>query len=116
MKCKNHYNIKEKNPMYGKKHNAETIMKMKLKKMTHNNPMWQDQPNYAAVHVWINRNHIKPKLCEYCNKVSKLDLANITGIYNRDLKNWKYLCRKCHIISDNRINNLKQFKHLSGDL
>lgn len=32
------------------------------------------------------------------------DLANITGNYTRDFSNWKYLCRKCHMKSDGRMN------------
>lgn len=37
------------------------------------------------------------------------DLANVTGIYNRDFINWKYICRRCHMLSDGRMNNLKQY-------
>lgn len=36
-------------------------------------------------------------------KRSPKDLANITGIYNRDFRNWRYMCRKCHIEFDNII-------------
>lgn len=68
-----------------------------------NNPNWQNTPSYMAVHLWINRNYPKPDFCEECNISPPFDLANITGIYERDLKNWKYLCRKCHMTIDNRI-------------
>ena len=35
------------------------------------------------------------------NQEKRLDLANVTGIYDRDFKNWTYLCRKCHLKFDN---------------
>lgn len=116
MKCKSsRYNIGEKNPMFGKKHKPETILKMKRIKQKENNPNWRNIPSYNALHSWINRNLPKPELCDICNLVPPNDSANITGIYNRDFKNWKYLCRSCHMKSDGRINNLKQFKKVKSD-
>jgi hypothetical protein len=108
MKCdKKRYNIGKKNPMFGKKHSPNTIMKMKLIKQKENNPNWQDIPTYYAVHLWINRNYIKPKMCETCKVEKSYDLANITGIYERDLKNWKWLCRKCHMRLDEHLHKRK---------
>jgi hypothetical protein len=31
------------------------------------------------------------------------DVANITGIYNRDPTNYQWLCRKCHVRQDGRL-------------
>jgi hypothetical protein len=59
-----------------------------------------DNISYSGLHVWLGRHRIKPAACENCGKISKLDFACITGIYNRDSSNWKYLCRSCHMISD----------------
>jgi len=33
------------------------------------------------------------------------DLAN-KGTYDRKLKNWEWLCRKCHMIKDGRMKKL----------
>ena len=41
-----------------------------------------------------------------CQNHSKVyDLAN-KGIYNRNFDNWEWLCRKCHMLSDGRLENL----------
>jgi len=73
--------------------------------------MWKgDKVKYAGLHVWVRRYKKQPKLCEHCNEKPSIDLANKDGIYNRDFNNWEYLCRKCHMIKDGRIKNLKQYK------
>lgn len=65
------------------------------------NPMWAgDMVGYSSLHSWVIRHKPKPEKCERCGKVNKkLDLSN-NGIYNRDLKNWEYICRKCHYWKD----------------
>lgn len=74
------------------------------------NPMWKgDNVGYGSLHEWV-RNHMpKPQFCAICQIRKPYDLANVTGVYNREFKNWKYLCRLCHMISDKRIFNLKQY-------
>ncbi len=78
-----------------------------------NNPMWKgDQVGYKSLHEWVRNHFPKPELCEICKVKPPIDLSNATGIYSREFINWKYLCRKCHMISDKRILNLKQFTTL----
>jgi hypothetical protein len=78
-------------------------------KMAEKNIMWRgDNVGYSQLHKWVRKRKTKPKLCEICNRVPPMDLAN-KGIYNRELKNWEWICRKCHMIKDGRINNLKQY-------
>lgn len=73
------------------------------------NPNWHgDKVAYAAVHTWVRARLPMPKLCEICNAKPPHDLANTTGKYTRALLNWKYLCRRCHMLSDGRIDKLKQ--------
>jgi hypothetical protein len=74
--------------------------------------MWKgDDVGYRQLHAWVVKNLPMPELCEKCKQVTPYDLANITGIYTRAFKNWKYLCRRCHMISDGRMkNNLKQYR------
>ena len=77
----------------------------KLAKLGDKNPMWKgDKPIHkTSLHQWVRCNWPKPELCQTCGINPALDLANITGIYERDFKNWKYLCRRCHMLSDGRI-------------
>ena len=42
--------------------------------------------------------------CENCKQNFPYDLAN-KGIYNRDLRNWKWLCRRCHMLEDGRLTS-----------
>ena len=61
-----------------------------------------------ALHRWVKNRKPKPKFCRECQQEKKLELANIAPkpnkiTYTRDLDNWRYLCRSCHMISDKRI-------------
>ena len=65
------------------------------------NHKWRgDDVKYRALHQYVRKYNPPPKICDNCREERKLDLANITGIYNREFVNWKYICRKCHIRLD----------------
>lgn len=94
----------------GIKRSEVARLNISLGKIGNKNPMWKgDKVGYHSLHIWIRCRLLKPELCEVCNIKPSIDLANVTGIYNRDFTNWKYLCRSCHMKSDGRINNLKQY-------
>ena len=74
-----------------------------------NNGNWVgNKIGYNGLHTWVKRYFKKYKLCNHCKKVPPYDLAN-KGTYDRDFKNWEWLCRRCHMIKDGRMNNLVQF-------
>jgi hypothetical protein len=87
----------EGNPMYGR-----TCEK---------HPQWKgDKASYSAIHLHLRKYNPQPKSCMDCDIVTtKLDLACVTGIYDRNLKNYRYLCRSCH----SKIDNYKHFKDMS---
>lgn len=75
------------------------------KKRTGNlHPRWLgNKVCYTHLHSWLRRHIPIPKRCPKCRKRKKLDMANLTGIYDRDNpKNWGYLCRRCHMKFDNQ--------------
>jgi len=79
------------------------------------NHMWKgDKVGYGALHSWVKRQKPKPKYCECCKKNFVYDLANISGEYKRDINDYEWLCRKCHMKKDGRnikvLSNLKQFR------
>jgi hypothetical protein len=79
--------------------------KMSLAKLGAKQPLWKgDQVGYGSLHEWVKNHKLRPELCEDCDESPVKDLANITGVYNRDFSNWKYLCHKCHMIRDNTID------------
>jgi hypothetical protein len=65
-----------------------------------------------ALHLWLNVNYKKPKRCVKCNKIKKLDWANISGKYTRNIKDYNALCEKCHMILDKqrKPNKKGQFR------
>lgn len=69
-------------------------------------PSWKgDAVRYGALHQWIRRHKPKSEICENCGKTNKLDAANISGEYKRDVNDFKWLCRKCHLTKDGRLYN-----------
>lgn len=67
-----------------------------------------NRTNYLrTLHVRITKLFPKTEICNSCKKVPPLDLANISQEYKEDLCDWEWLCRKCHMVKDGRINNLK---------
>lgn len=103
----------EKNPFYGKTHTHEVrkrIQLARLQKYSENSNAWKgDKAGNRAIHEWIRNNFLPPKECQFCGLIKPLDLANMTGVYNREFKNWKYICRKCHVYHDGTIYNLRHF-------
>jgi hypothetical protein len=68
-----------------------------------------DNIDLPMLHNWIRKWMPRPEFCEICNVKKPYDLANINikyncDTYNRDFKNWGWLCRKCHQISDGRAS------------
>lgn len=58
------------------------------------------EKNYIKLHHWVRKNKPKVELCEMCGKKKKLDLANISGKYKKDINDYEWLCRSCHKIKD----------------
>jgi hypothetical protein len=67
------------------------------------NPNWKDGRSKNAIHTWVKLRLPRPELCQCCNKRKAVDLANISGEYKRDLNDWEYLCRHCHMRKDGRL-------------
>lgn len=80
------------------------------------NPMWKgDNVSYRSLHKWVRRHLPNHGKCWDCNKKTKfLDAANISGQYKRDLSDWKYSCRSCHMKSDGRLDKFKKMRCAGG--
>ncbi len=85
------------------------------KRKCEGNPNWKGEriKSYSAQHQWVSRHKLKILKCEKCNKEKRLELANISGKYKRDIKDYLWLCRSCHMKFDyengtrGRIKNVK---------
>lgn len=86
--------------------------KISISNADNKNGMWKgDEVSYGSLHDWVHYNLKKPNLCSSCGARYKLlDAANISGEYKRDLNDWEYICRRCHMLKDGRMKNLKQFQ------
>jgi hypothetical protein len=56
----------------------------------------KQQTEYKKIHNWIRKRLFKPLICPYCHKKKKLVLGNISGKYKKLLKDWEWLCPRCH--------------------
>lgn len=75
-----------------------------------------DNVGSRCLHKWINRHKPKPDLCVRCHQTPPFDLANISGLYKRDVNDFEWLCRRCHVMSENRRFNIKVKKVSDSDL
>lgn len=71
------------------------------------NPSWKgDKIKYRGLHAWIRKNKPAVTSCENCMmKKKSLDIANISGKYFRNIDDYMWLCRSCHIIYDKKKHN-----------
>lgn len=101
IKCQTKYRTKKpagyKNP------------KGSLAKLGDKNPMFgklKSKPGYSALHCYIKKYLPKSDACQHCSQDKPLDLANRSGNYLRELDDWLWLCRKCHLIYDDNLKHL----------
>jgi len=95
----------------GAKRSPEACKNIGLGKKGKKHPNWKgDKVSYVGLHCWVNSNWIKEKKCEVCDQTDQkfYDWANL-GIYNRERKNWKVMCRSCHNKSHNKAKHLEEF-------
>ena len=71
-----------------------------------NNQWMGEDVSYNAIHDYIKYHKQKPEKCECCDKTTRLDLANISQKYKRDINDWEWLCRRCHMKKDGRLVKL----------
>ena len=90
----------------GRRQKRESMRILGQKRLGENNPMWKgDKVGCGALHDWIKPRKPKPPLCEKCKMVPPFDLASTNDSYTRNLDDWRWLCRKCHMTLDGRLKN-----------
>jgi hypothetical protein len=73
------------------------------------NPQWKgDRVSYKGLHQWARRHVPKPTACPDCGENAPLEICNESGRYLRDIADWKWRCRRCHMKSDGRLDRLKK--------
>ena len=70
----------------------------KGEKMGFENIKWRgEEVGYYALHTWVQRKLGKAKKCSDCMKTrGRIEWANKSHEYRRDIEDWIQLCKKCH--------------------
>lgn len=97
---------------YKKRFCGRTCFKVNMQ--NEKNVNWKgDLVGLDSLHSWIRKRLPKPAKCQNCERIPPYDLANISGKYKRELADWEWLCRKCHMLKDGRLtkflNNQNRF-------
>jgi hypothetical protein len=91
----------------GYKQTIEHIRKRALAVTGCKHGLWKgDLVGFGGLHTWVRNHKPKPELCECCQKQEPYDVANISGEYKRDINDFQWLCRKCHMANDGRLTKL----------
>lgn len=62
-----------------------------------------DAVSYRAVHKWVRKYKPHSDVCEKCNMPHyRLEIANISGEYKRDINDYIWICPKCHMVLDGK--------------
>lgn len=89
------------NPHYGKKQSSKIKDKLRILHLNEGSPTWKGlSVGKSALHRLIKRRLSKPELCIRCKINKATDLSNTNHTRKRDLKDWEWLCRKCHVKKD----------------
>jgi hypothetical protein len=92
----------------GRKLSDSAKIKLSESHLGNKSPLWKgDKVGYKRLHAWIRKNKSKPEFCEECNINKPSDVANISGEYKRDINDYRWLCRRCHLIQDGIIHKQK---------
>jgi len=76
-----------------------------MSKLSDKNPQWKgDSVGKLSLHNWITVRMKSERKCVECGSCDNVDLANISQNYMRDLSDWEWLCRRCHMKKDGRLN------------
>lgn len=88
-------------PNYGKHLSKDICKKISFANFGEKHHKWKgNNVAMSTLHQWIAKIKPKPSLCEDCKEVSPVDVANISGKYKRDINDFKWVCRRCHMKSD----------------
>ena len=95
----------------GFKHTEAIKKHQSIIKLGNKNPMWKgDKVGYSKLHEWIRRHKPKSNFCEICGEEKKLEAANLSGKYKRDLSDYAWYCIKCHRRRDAEVRKIKGIK------
>ena len=73
------------------------------------NCKWKEENvGYKSLHEWVRRHKDGAGICEECGEEKFTDVANISREYERDVNDYKWLCKSCHKKYDFDFDNIKR--------
>lgn len=60
-----------------------------------------------SAHNWIKAQNIETLQCKICGSNSNLEWSNKDHKYRKNLNDWQYVCRKCHMKYDREKNGCR---------
>jgi hypothetical protein len=88
----------------GMHHSDEAKEKISQKNSNEKHGQWKgNEVSYRSLHEWIVNHKPKVDACARCGSNKPLEISNISGEYKRDIDDYEWLCRRCHMIEDGRI-------------
>ena len=54
----------------------------------------------SGLHSYIKKRKPISESCDLCGKKGKLELSNISGEYQKDIEDWQWIHKKCHMFYD----------------
>jgi len=76
-----------------------------------NHYYWKgEKAGQKAKHIWLKEHYQKPKKCQKCNQVKKIELSfdHSLGKHTRDINDYEWLCHKCHMRKDRKYKKQKR--------
>lgn len=69
-----------------------------------------DSVQYRQAHAWVRKEMLKISnpICSKCGGTKRVEIANISGKATRNIKDYIWLCKKCHNNFDGQVKQLKQ--------
>lgn len=117
MKCRNCNNFASKNKKSVSNHTRWCEGRMSKDSYKginwgEKNVNWKgdDLTDLGAIHFRMSRRVEKPEKCVNCKKAKPYDLANISQKYKLEISDWKWICRRCHMTEDGRLDKFIQFR------
>lgn len=87
------------------RHRKKTFCSLRCSKTGDNNPSYKKNNDISRnrLHRRIESIMGRPDKCSLCGATGAVDLANISNEYKNDVSDWEWLCRKCHMSKDGRL-------------
>lgn len=87
-----------------------------MEKTSYNKRLSKHGLTMKQIHRLMRKTMSKPDRCDKCGTVCNVDLANKSNEYMHEKEDWEWLCRKCHMASDGRLDKFLASSNMHNKL